>query len=224
MSTAAQILANQKNAQSSTGPASPEGKRASSKNRTTHGLSHTNTFFYLLPDEDGEKFLELNALLREEHQPQTETERILVRRLGEHEWLRTRALRLQRCCLSGPANMSILDNQQFALFIRYQTTQERAFYKALKELQTIRTQREKEQIGFESQKRLQAAEQRAAEAHNLKKQEFELKKGEFELKKERLASPKQPEKSEKDPFASASSQNSTAPTPEPSPGDLEMAA
>ena len=69
------------------------------------------------------------------------------------------------------------------------------------------------QIGFESQKRRQAA----AEAHNLKKQAFELKK-------ERLASPKQPEKSNKDPSEWASSQNSTGPIPATSPGDGEMAA
>jgi hypothetical protein len=85
MATTAQIDANQSNAQRSTGPASQAGKQASSQNRTTHGLCHTNTFFYLLPDEDREKFAELNARLRQEHQPQTETELILVRRLGEHE-------------------------------------------------------------------------------------------------------------------------------------------
>jgi len=61
------------------------------------------------------------------------------------------------------------------------------------------------------------AEQRAAEAHNLKKQEFELKK-------ERLASRKQPEISKKDPSASSVSQNRPAPTPATSPGDFEMAA
>jgi beta-phosphoglucomutase-like phosphatase (HAD superfamily) len=101
--------------------------------------------------------------------------------------------------------------------LRYQTTHERAFYKALKELQTIRAQRIKEQIGFESQKRQQAAEQRAAEARNLKKQEFELKK-------ERLLSRTQPEEGKKGLFASAGTQNSTAPIPATSPGDLEMAA
>jgi len=66
--------------------------------------------------------------------------------------------------------------------MRCQTTHERAFYKAFKELQNIRAKRIKRQIGFDSQKRQQAAEQRTAETHNLKKQEFELKK-------ERLTSP-----------------------------------
>jgi len=118
-------------------------------------------------------------------------------------------------CIS--ENQHVLATEQFALYLRYQTTHERAFYKALKELQTIRAQRINEQIGFESQKRQQAAEQRAAEAHNLKKQEFELKK-------ERLSSPKQTKKSKKDPFPPALSQNSTAPSPTTSRGELEMAA
>jgi len=215
MATAAQIEANQLNAQSSTGPTSEEGKQASSQNRTTHGLCHNHTCFYLLAGEDPEKYAELFTSLKEEHQPQTETERILVRHLAQHEWLRTRALRLQQMCFD--ANLQVKDNRQFALFLRYQTTHERAFYKALNELQNIRAQRAKEQIGFESQKLEQAAEKRAAEAHNLKKQEFELKK-------ERLASQKQPEKSKRDPSPSAGSQNSTVPTPATSPGDWEMAA
>ena len=222
MATAAQISANQWNAQSSTGPTSEKGKHASSQNRTTHGLCHNHTCFYLLAGEDPRKYSELYTSLEEEHQPQAETERILVRHLAQHEWLRTRALRLQQTCFD--AKLQIIDNRQFALFLRYQTTHERAFYKALTELQKLRAQREKSQIGFESQKLEQAATERATEAHNLRKQAFELKKQEFELKNERLASQKQPEKSKRDPSPSASSQNGTAPTPATSPGDWQMAA
>ena len=216
MATAAQIRANKSNAQRSSGPKSEAGKQASSKNRTTHGLcQHNSQSFYLLDDEDPQKFGELRDRLREEYQPKTETERILVQRMADHEWLRMRALRLQHSCIF--EDQHVLATEQFALYLRYQTTHERAFYQALKELQTIRAQRIKEQIGFESQKRQQAAEQRAAEAHNLKKQAFELKK-------ERLASPKQSEKIKKDPSPSAPSQNSMPPTPATSPGDFEMAA
>ena len=216
MSTAAQIRANKLNAHRSTGPTSETGKQASSRNRTTHGLcQNDNTSFYLLEDEDPEKFRALRARLEEEHQPQTETERILVRRLADHEWLRTRALRLQQTCLF--VDQHVLATEQFGLYMRYQTTHERAFYKALNELQKLRAETRKAQIGFESQKRQQAAEQRAAEAHNLKKREFELKK-------ERLASPKQPENSKKDLSKSSPSQNIPAPTPEMNPGGFEIAA
>jgi hypothetical protein len=215
MSTTAQINANRLNAQSSTGPTSEEGKAASSQNRTTHGLCHDHTCFYFVAGEDPEKYAEIHNGLQQEHQPQTETERVLVRHMAQHEWLRTRALLLQRLCFD--ENLQVKDTRQLALFLRYQTTHERAFYKVLKELQNIRSQRINQQIGLESQKRQQAVEQRAAEAHNLKKQEFEIKK-------ERLASPKQPENSKKDVSESSTSQNRPAPAPATSPGGLEMAA
>ncbi len=216
MATAAQIRANQLNAQRSSGPTSEAGKQASSRNRTTHGLcQNDNQSFHLLDDEDSQKFAALRARLAAEYQPQTETERILVQRLADHEWLRNRALRLQHSCIF--EHRHVLATEQFALYLRYQTTHERAFYQALKELRTIRAQRIREQIGFESQKRREAAEQRAAEAHNLKKQTFELKK-------ERLASPKQPPKSKKESSEPTYSPNSTAPTPASSPGVFKMAA
>jgi hypothetical protein len=130
MATAAQIHANQLNARHSTGPNSPEGKQTSSRNRTTHGLCYDNQSFYLLEDEDPRKFAELRARLEAEYQPQTETERILVQRLADHEWLRTRALRLQHSCLF--ENGHVLATGQLALYLRYQTTHERAFYKPSK--------------------------------------------------------------------------------------------
>jgi hypothetical protein len=111
----------------------------------------------------------------------------------------------------------VFDTAQFALFMRYQTNQERAFYKALNELQKLRAERTKQEIGFESQKRLEAAEQRAAEAHEMKKQEFELKK-------ERAARPRHPEKTQNQPAAPVTLQIGTAPLPETSPGELKTAA
>ena len=66
--------------------------------------------------------------------------------------------------------------EHFALYLRYQTTHERAFYKALTELQKLRAERKKEQIGFESQKRALAVEIRAERALNLKEQELVIKK------------------------------------------------
>ena len=215
MATIAQFLANQSNAHRSTGPTSETGKQKSSRNRTKHGLCHHNESFFLLTDENPDKFNELRAALQTEHQPQTETERILVQRLADHEWLRMRALRLQQTCIF--EGQHVLATEQFALYMRYQTTHERAFYKALKELQTIRAQRIKEQIGFESQKREQAAEQRAAETHHLKKQELQLKI-------ESLASLRPLQKMEIDLSNPATAPRRTPPTPNSSPGDLKICA
>ena len=199
MSSAAQILANQANAQKSCGPKSRIGKEVSSENHRIHGLSSTTySRFFILENEREEEFYALKANLIREHAPYTPTEKLLVRRMVEHEWLRGRAVRMtEDCCLL--KNGQIVDQKAFALCLRYQTTHERAFYKALNELQKLRNEKRKEQIGFESQKR-------ALEAHNLKKQEFELKK-------ERLVWLDQTKKSGKETAA-----------PAPIPGDLEMAA
>ncbi len=151
MSSPAQILANQANAQKSSGPTSETGKEASSRNRLIHGLSKPHGYFYFLPDEDEHQFGVLEFKLQQEHQPQTVTERILVRRMAESEWLRARAIRLQKWCHDQKTGM-VHFLKDFALYLRYQTTHERAFYKALNELQKLRNEKRKEQIGFEAQK------------------------------------------------------------------------
>ena len=160
---------------------------------------------YFLEDENIEKFNVMLASLNAEYQPQTETERVLVRHLAEHDWLRARALRLQNSCI--PTDQHMMATEHFALYLRYQTTHERAFYKALNELQKLRNERKKEQIGFESQKRAQAAEIRAEKTLTLRIQEFQIKK----LRFERSAKPQQ---------------TRTAPVPQAasSPDDLKMAA
>ena len=162
MATPAQILANAQNAQKSAGAQTAAGKQASSQNRTTHGLAadpnlHSNSTMYFLEDESIEKWNALFHRLFAEHKPQTETEVILVRRMAQHDWLRARALRLQNSCMPDE-DYHMMATQHFALYLRYQTTHERAFYKALTELQKLRNERAKEQIGFESQKRAQAGQ------------------------------------------------------------------
>jgi len=53
MSTDAQILANQKNAQASTGPRTPEGKERSSQNAIKYGVTSRQV---VLPCEDAAEF------------------------------------------------------------------------------------------------------------------------------------------------------------------------
>ncbi len=74
--------------------------------------------------------------------------------MAQHHWLRQRALHLESSCYD-PATGQITDQKQPALLLRYQTTHERAFHKALNELLKLRAARQKEQIGFESQQRKQ---------------------------------------------------------------------
>jgi hypothetical protein len=191
MATDKQTAANRQNAQHSTGPTSQEGLDLSARiNAWRHGLAvKDHERFSLLMDENREKFDELQQRLNDEHLPTTETETLLVRHMAQSEWLRARALRLQNDLLQDDGKN--VDPAKLAIFIRYQTTHERNFHRSLKELLTFRQQRRNLEIGFESQKLKNAAEVRAVEGVNLKKEAQILKREEFEFKKTVIASRKE---------------------------------
>jgi hypothetical protein len=178
MSTSAQTAANQANAQHSSGPKTETGKVASAGNNRKYALAGA---FFLLPEEDEADFRKLVSDLTEEHQPCTRTELILVEKMAQHYWTSQRAQWLQK---------PIFENgnaaQSFSLFLRYQTTHDRAFHKCLDQLVKLRAERRKEQIGFESQKRQQAAQQ-AVEAS---KQADEIRRQEVHEAKVRLINSK----------------------------------
>jgi len=207
MATAKQTDANRKNAQHSTGPTSQEGLDLSARIAALrHGLAvKDHERFGILYDENSDKFDELHARLTQEHAPTTETEVILVRHMAQSEWLRARALRLQADCVQD--GLAKEDVAKLGVLIRYQTTHERAFHRSLKELQNLRKERRNLEIGFESQKLKQAAEVRASEGLNLKKEAQNLKREEFEFKKAIIQMKKE-----------------VPPPVEISPGDLKMAA
>jgi len=207
MATEKQTAANRENAQHSTGPTSQEGLEASSwVNAWRHGLAvKDHERFSLLMDENREKFDELQQRLNDEHLPTSETEILLVRHMAQSEWLRARALRLQNDLLQDAGKN--VDPAKLAIFLRYETTHERNFHRSLKELLTLRQQRRNTEIGFESQRLKQAAEVRASEGMNLKKEAQILKREEFEFKKTVIASRKKVTKVVKS-----------------TPGDLKMAA
>ena len=75
MATILQIAANQANAQKSTGPKTPEGKAAASRNRLSHGFASSAT---IKPGENPEEFNLLLADLHNEFQPATVSEQILL--------------------------------------------------------------------------------------------------------------------------------------------------
>jgi len=99
------------------------------------------------------------------------------------------------------------DVAKLGVLIRYQTTHERAFHRSIKELQSLRQQKANVEIGFVSQQLKQAAEARAVECVNLKKEAQNLKRNEFEFKKSVIQTRKKTSKVVKS-----------------DPGDLEMAA
>ena len=128
-----------------TGPRTPEGKAISSSNSLKHGLASGRL---IIPGEDRADFDALLTDLVAEHAPATPTEEMLVQQMAQSWWLMHRALRIQNqafletCC----------DMKKLALFLRYQTTYERAFYRALNSLKKLQKDRLASTRDFVSQK------------------------------------------------------------------------
>ena len=146
--TPAQIEANRENATHSTGPVTEEGKAASAQNNFKHGLC--GGMFSVLPYENAEAYATLLTALHEEHQPTTPTEEILVDRMAQHHWLAQRAQVLQSDLFS-EHHPGREDQKLFALYLRYQTSNDRAFSKCLNDLLKLRAEKRKAEIGFERQ-------------------------------------------------------------------------
>ncbi len=197
----ARLAANRANALLSTGAKTEEGKAVVSQNRFRHGLSGA---FLVLPWETEEDFEKLIADLRAEHKPSTPTENLLVDRMAQHHWLMQRALFLQKLSFSYKTP-DCDEPKELALYLRYQTTHERAFHKCLNELMKLRAEARrakaeeaaaqlKKEIGFESQERLAAAEARKQAAENraetLHVGRLELLECQIAAQKARLPQPK----------------------------------
>lgn len=138
---------NRRNAQFSTGPTTPEGKAASSRNSLKHGLAGGQL---IIPGEDLNDFEALLDTLLNEHQPATATEHLFIKDMAQSHWLTQRAIRLQNDCFTPEG----VNEKQLALFLRYQTTHHRAFYKALANLLASKKARLKTAAGFVSQNRI----------------------------------------------------------------------
>ena len=165
MSTEAQIRANRANAQHSTGPRGETGKATSSQNHVIHRLSAS--MFVVMPYENRDEYDELFNGLLLKFTPQDSVERTLVETMAQSQWLVRRAIMLQASCLE--RDVPWCNNEKkLAVYLRYQTTHERAFDRALKHLLTLRAETRKQEIGFESQKRAAAAESRRAAAEKRK--------------------------------------------------------
>jgi hypothetical protein len=84
--------------------------------------------------------------------------------MAQHHWLAQRAQFLQSELFS--ENHPNRDDQKlFALYFRYQTSNDRAFSKCLNDLLKLRAEKRKAAIGFEREKQKTAEETRKQEAH-----------------------------------------------------------
>ena len=140
MATKAQIAANRRNAQLSTGPRTDAGKAATRQNALRHGLCAGNS----------SELDELLAILREEHQPVGAAEEILVYKMAESFYNGKRANNLLteqlELAQSGENN-----SREVALMLRYYTTADRGYYRALTDLRKLQKERRLQEIGSVSQ-------------------------------------------------------------------------
>ncbi len=124
-----------------------------------------------MPWEKQADFDALSKKLNDQHQPATEFEADLVQKMAQHYWLTQRALLLQQTCFDFDyPRCEERQEKQLALYLRYQTTHERAFERYSNELRKLRNETRKAEIGFESQKRKQADHTRKEANENRKKE------------------------------------------------------
>jgi hypothetical protein len=149
MSSPAQNLANRQNAARSTGPKTPEGKAASSRNATRHGLTGV---FHVLPHEDPAEFEQLAAEVRDEFEPETSSENFLVDTMIQARCKLVRFERLQGLAfeqiLTEPGSSSDPDARILGALgasgnlidklERYAAAARRVYYQAVRELENSR--------------------------------------------------------------------------------------
>jgi hypothetical protein len=162
----ARLNANRENAKHSTGAKTPEGKAVVAQNSVTHGLTGK---FRVLTTETQSEFDELLGGLLTSHSPADHAETELVTGMAESLWLARRANRLQDRCVevieSGDADGAKTARLDLNLYLRYQTTHERSYQRYAAELRKLQSERRKAELGFASQKRNEADQQRKQEKH-----------------------------------------------------------
>ncbi|MBI2686218.1 MAG: hypothetical protein HYX27_07875 [Acidobacteria bacterium] len=126
MATQAQVIANQANAQNSTGPKTTEGKARSSKNAKQHGLA---TGILAIPAEDRAAFCEFEANLTADAKPKGALELETCHQLARAAW------NLQRL------RKIVYESTTPHQLTRYRATLEMNFYRSLKTLRELQTRR-----------------------------------------------------------------------------------
>ncbi len=101
MSTQEQTNANRKNAQSSTGPKTDEGKAISSQNAVKNGFFAKND---VISGEDPAAYEQHRADIYAEYAPLTTTESVLTQRIASLSWRLMRADRLQTTVINTLVN------------------------------------------------------------------------------------------------------------------------
>ena len=143
MASAAQITANQANANKSTGPRTSEGRTTSASNSLRHGLTATSVTLFAAKPEEREQYLKLQATLREECIPSGTTENLIFE---QYTYASFQCLRAQSIeCEAQDRWLENPDSQQAFLqmerAIKLGALFERRAAKAIKQLQQLQLHR-----------------------------------------------------------------------------------
>ncbi len=169
-----QLESNRANAQRSTGPRTPDGKKRSSLNATRHGLTGQ---VVVLPQEDMQAYQTHCQEFFAEWLPQGPTERHLIQTLADSQWRLHRALARDRAmfamgheqfgdqvhtahpqvhALFTSAVVEIERGKELDRLSRYASRIQRDYHRTLKEIQSLQQQRKaKEQVQLEQAALLQ---------------------------------------------------------------------
>ena len=134
---APQLVANQANAQLSTGPVTGEGKTRSARNALRHGLTAKNP---LLPEEDREEYQRHCEIYLARFAWRDECERQLIQRMADIEW------RLLRIPYIESALMEVGEFAALSNIAMYEQRLQRTKEKALAHLRQLQETRSKEEI------------------------------------------------------------------------------
>ena len=110
MATNKQISANRANAQKSTGPKTEAGRQVASRNAVTHGLFAKDV---VAAGEDPEIYEALLEALKEEHQPETVMEALIIERLALAFWREKRLARAEKLMMD--SSKQVVDAPAFDL-------------------------------------------------------------------------------------------------------------
>ncbi len=134
---------NEANAQHSTGPKTPEGKARAAANSRTHGLCAKDVI--IASPEEQTEFDELLSLHLTQIKPNGSVEQVIFDQMIADTWNLRRIRRLETALNHGIDPLAALDDEalqtKLERIARHRTRIERSYFKCLKELSRIQTER-----------------------------------------------------------------------------------
>jgi hypothetical protein len=154
MSTSAQLAANTQNSRLSTG-----------QNARKHGLTSKQV---VIKGENIEEFEALKQSLQDDHKPANTTEQLLVNEIAENYWRLIRARRAEAELLDRDFESVFAgDSTELDKIRRYMTSIERAWHRAIVQLEKLQTARKATELQEAETRLAEEASERASSIERL---------------------------------------------------------